>query len=513
MLLFLRLIVLLWIRFFVEAGTPQSTFTGSQQRSGVPILAFAAKGLFGVGRRRPTRPPTPTPTAAAARRRARSSRTAAPRRVGTPPAAGHDGADEARAGQPDAVAFEVDPEDEADLPRNFTFDWNAYHAAFGTKPIQDAVTDMFAEYAVLYGRIAGWVTSSTSAAMNLDEATNVARHAEHFIINLVTPILGVVHTPKVHKLLRHVLDAIKLHGNLQNANTSANEAQHKEDKVFYRRTNKTVANFTQQIVRQAQGSREIIRRIKSIDGHAVRSSPDAVPPERYARVDGAARRTGADAAADGDAAGSSITVVRRRVRAYPQQTVEELSRRPGLANLGVLLGQPSSRKLRVQVGLQIAARLDCGSRLAQTVRATPSFMSKPWYDAVLVDPEVAPSTSDNPSHAARGVLVGELLLLFRKVGEAMAVIRYWEPVAPSPGCPLAIRKCTRLRWALLVAGGGDWVVEVIPASRIRRLVHVVPDFDDLAKRRGFDAVPAARNAPVQEQRAMRFFINAFFPWA
>eukprot|EP00170_Pyropia_yezoensis_P006818 contig_27790_g6840 len=112
----------------------------------------------------------------------------------------------------------------------------------------DAVTAMFAEYAVLYGRIAGWITSTTPTPMTLSEAKDISQHAEDFVLNFVTPILGVVQTPKIHKLLRHVFDAINLHGNLQNGNTGGNEVVHKLDKHFYCRTNKTLADFTQQLV-------------------------------------------------------------------------------------------------------------------------------------------------------------------------------------------------------------------------------------------------------------------------
>eukprot|EP00170_Pyropia_yezoensis_P001967 contig_8415_g1971 len=146
------------------------------------------------------------------------------------------------------------------LPANFTFDWAAYRAHFGDTPLEDAVTSMFAEYAVLYGRIAGWITSATPKPTTLQEARDIAHHAEDFVVKLVTPILGAVQTPKIHKLLRHTFDAINLHGNLQNANTGSNETGHKLDKPFYRRTNKTLADFTLQIVRQAQGSRALLKR-------------------------------------------------------------------------------------------------------------------------------------------------------------------------------------------------------------------------------------------------------------
>lgn len=117
----------------------------------------------------------------------------------------------------------------------------------------------------------------------------------------------------------------------------------------------------------------------------MQSWSDALPSTRYVHVDGVPRRTDADEAAERDAAGNSLTVVRRHVRVHPIQKVQVLSQRPGLSELAALLGKPSSRKLHVLAGVQIAARLDCGSRMGQTVRAAPYFISMPWYDSVLVD--------------------------------------------------------------------------------------------------------------------------------
>lgn len=148
---------------FVEEGKPQSTFTGSQQLSGVPILPFAASGLFGMGRRRPRRSSTVTP----AQRRARKSSSRATTGVASTPAQPDTDANAAAAGGA-SDARVADDEDDNDLPRNFSFNWAAYGAAFGDTPLQDAVTAMFAEYAVLYGRIAGWATSTASAPVTLD---------------------------------------------------------------------------------------------------------------------------------------------------------------------------------------------------------------------------------------------------------------------------------------------------------------------------------------------------------
>lgn len=244
----------LFRRYLVAADEKQATFTGSQQRAGVFILPFTVDGLFGLGKPRPSRPRDASRSGGrGGRGRGRGGRRAAgSKRRGEAPLPealelpSNDGAPD-----PDSPFLLLDDDEQFDRPAGFQFDWDAYAAVFGDTTMQDAVTVMFAEYAVLYGRIAGWVTSSQQAPMTLQEADDLSKHAEDFVLRYMTPILGAMHTSKVHKLLRHVLSSIKMHGNLSNGNTSANEGHHKLDKKFYRRTNKSIATFTSQIVRQA----------------------------------------------------------------------------------------------------------------------------------------------------------------------------------------------------------------------------------------------------------------------
>lgn len=92
--------------------------------------------------------------------------------------------------------------------------------------------------------------------MTLQEAGYLSKHAEDFVLRYMTPILGEIHTSQVHKVLRHVLSSINMLGSLKNGNTNASEAGHNLDKKFYRRTNQSIATFTAQIVRQAQGKWE-----------------------------------------------------------------------------------------------------------------------------------------------------------------------------------------------------------------------------------------------------------------
>jgi len=73
---------------------------------------------------------------------------------------------------------------------------------WGATPYDDAVTALFAEYAVLYGRVARWTTSSAPPPMTLGEAASLSKHADTFVKEYIRQILGEVNTPKIHKLLR-----------------------------------------------------------------------------------------------------------------------------------------------------------------------------------------------------------------------------------------------------------------------------------------------------------------------
>lgn len=139
--------------------------------------------------------------------------------------------------------------------------------------------------------------------------------ASQFINDYATPILGQLNSTKVHKLLRHVLDAIKAHGNLNHGNSAANEAMHKNDKPFYMRTTKHPEAFTAPIVRQAQGSQALL--------------------ERLAREDAAAE---CEAAASPHSGGRGAPCLMLAGHRAPQ--LQQEWRRPHAALLGRRPGQP-----------------------------------------------------------------------------------------------------------------------------------------------------------------------------
>eukprot|EP00170_Pyropia_yezoensis_P000778 contig_3624_g780 len=158
----------------------------------------------------------------------------------------------------------VDDGEESNVPAGQAgtaqYDWPAYHAVWKETPIDEAITVMFAEFAVLHAEMSGYTCSTAPMPLTLDVGKCIADRAERFVTMYLTPILGAQNSTKVHKLLCHVMEAIRMHGNINNGNAGINERLHKDDKPYYARTNKAIADFTRQLVVQAQGARIILRR-------------------------------------------------------------------------------------------------------------------------------------------------------------------------------------------------------------------------------------------------------------
>lgn len=478
-------------RFLRGRNEKAATFTGATQRAGTYILPFVMPAIFALGRLRRQPAPQSLPSSRAPAQVPRRARSGGRRKGGSVAAR------KRRAPPVNTTAdceeiLDSAGEEEEPAPPGETFNWAAYRAAFGDTPYEDAVTHMFAEYAVLYGRIAGWVTSATPVLMTVEEGKSISEQAAAFVTDFLTPILGPAHTPKVHKLLRHVLDAIRMHGNLRNGNTDKNESYYKDDKRFYQRTNKAVATFTLQLVRQAQGSRALLRRIDN----------DADMDRHRAGRGRRSHPTLSGAAAAGDVA--------RPVRHLPKIPIAVLARRPGLQRLGQLLQMPDARKVPVLTFVKFTARLDCDTAVEQTLWSTPSYRGAPWFDAVLYSLEADQRRGTAASDSAEVLHVGDVRALIRCAEGDVAVVCEMEPVAPEPGCPLFERGCTRLKWATPPLGS-DWALRAVPVRSVRRVVHVVPDFKDLSARRGLRALPPGYRGPLREHRDMRFFVNDFTP--
>jgi len=453
-------------------------FTGKQQRDGVAILAFIVAGLFGpIG----------------------------DEHAGGAFAADHAAERAAAAASTDAGGYEADTDDDAaKVGKNFVFDWAAYRDVWGDTPVHVAVTAMFAEYAVLYARIARRTTSATPPPMTNTEGLDIGEQAKTFVNDFVTPILGHIASVKVHKLLCHVATTIKWHGNLQNCNTATNESEHKADKPHYTRTTKVGCTFTRQLVRHAHGARRLLARNTEAD----KAAAVAWQAELARRADevnaGAAAAGGLDARPAASAASVAAVETRKQMRLQynvAKVRVADLARRPDLANVGALLKMAANRQVRIATRTKVLARFECGTRVQQHVRAAEEYLGAPWYDSVLY----------NPGGDDAKLCVGELRAIIRgPKGDALVLVPY-ESVPAEPLCPFVARGCVRLKWHI-ADNASDVTLRLVPVRHVRRLAFVVPDFGDLAARRGVDVDVPSMDSPLQERLDMRLFLNVFFPW-
>ena len=290
----------LFCSYIVRANEKQAVFTGKQQRDGVAILAFFVAGLFGpVGHED----------------------------AGGAFAAEHEAEPMAAAASTNATGYKADGDNEAaKVGRNFVIDWAAYHNVWGDTPVDVAVTAMFAEYAVLYSRIAGRTTSAVPPPMTMSEGLAIDEQAQNFVNKFVTPILGHIASVKVHKLLCHVTDAIRWHGNLQNGNTAVKESEHKSDKPFYARTSQNAHTFTRQIVRHAHGSRAILARHAKDD--EVSAATWKAELARRAAVASAAVIGGAARPLDSGAAAAAGRLAMARIEAPAAGRAAVMCRQP-----------------------------------------------------------------------------------------------------------------------------------------------------------------------------------------
>jgi len=495
--------------YIVRANEKQAVFTGKQQRDGVAILPFIVAGLFG---------PVGDEDAGAAF------------------AAEHEAERALAAVLAHAAGYEADEDDHAaKVGRNFAFDWTAYHHVWGDTPVNVAVTSMFAEYAVLYARISGRTTSAVPPPMTMTEGLAIDEQAKNFVNKFVTPILGHIASVKIHKLLCHVADAVKWHGNVQNCNTALNESGHKADKSYYGRTCKHGHTFTRQLVRHAHGARAILARHAKSD-EAAAAAWKVEQARRAAAADAAVGGRGAGPAAAGAAsaaAGAGATgastapaATRRDVAAAARATVVSptteaerrrkqkkrmyndtsvsvgrLATRPDLANVGALLRMAAHRHVRVATRTPIQAQFECGTSVKQQLRAVQDYLGAPWYDAVLY----------RPGGDRSKLSIGELRAIVRgRKGDAV-ILAAMEDVSDEPLCPFVARGCVRLKWHTN-ENATDVSLRLVPAAHVQRLAFVVPDFADLAAREGVDAEVPALDSPLQERLDMRFFLNVFFPW-
>jgi len=541
--------VLLNVSYIISGKEKQATFTGREQRLGVWVLPHLVARLFDRGRPKAplaadkTRDPRVAeandltgeavehdadaaenellyPQAAGDRKAEAAARVLLRTLLGgigdsgSGCDEGHDEDGAADGGVPGVTA--LDAEDRAAARANVRWNWVAYRSAFPHTPPHAAITAMFAQYALLVGRITRHLGGTASAPMTLTEGAAIGEDARVFITRYVTPILGPIHTTKIHKLLAHVLDAVRLHGTLRNGDTSANEGKHKDDKRHYARTNRG-RDYTRQLVRHAQGARTVLRNNK-VAAMAEEQEGNSGNDAEYdsggeeCNTAGVVCVGGPGGAVDGGGPSAPPAGATPSPKPAAMQvalmTVEELSQLPGMGALGDLLGLRASERVGSPAFLLIEAHLDGGGTLRQLLRASSICHGAPWHDHVMYSPF--------PEAAERRY--GQVRLFVRGGdGRTFAVVARMRLVGASV-CPLSARGCLQLRWEMDASGARDAadavsrvVLELVPLGDIVRMVHIVPDVGDLFSRQGLGADPPSFGGSGPLVEDMLYLLNAFMP--
>lgn len=395
------------------------------------------------------------------------------------------------------------------------FDNAAYEAAFGSTPYHVAVTTLFVKYAELVSRLTGH--QHCRALMTVAGAEEAGAMAKSFVLDYMVPILGDWFSTKVHKLLAHVIDAIKQHGALTNGDTGSNEALHGQDKRRYSRASGSDDAFRTQMLRVGQGSLEIRSRLIK----------EAADFDDWFVVGGSDDYEGDDAVAGNDAVpgGSGrppVAGVGGGDRAAPQQpaiprralpiALDKLAERRGLGAVADALGLPSGGTLvHVSNSLTFTPRMPCCAERTenphplQHLRATPAYRGIPWYDGVAYR-----LPGEGPAVVRYGVARAIIRAVRGEVREAV-VVSEMAICESTPGCPLVHAGCTRLCWSM--TPGADWPsLRSLYFSDVLRLEHIVRDFDQVTQAHGITATPRTIRDCASNRRAARFFVNVFYPW-
>jgi len=282
--------------------------------------------------------------------------------------------------------------------------------------------------------------------MTVDEGADIGAQAIRFINELVTPLLGPINSTRVHRLLSHVCECVKLHGTLKNGNTGMKKTLHKAGKAFYLRTNKDQKTFTFQLVRQAQGARAVLEKL------------DAADKDRaYLRCEDGGCKCAAGCPLDSRPRAhrrrSARGVRRSKKKPYHLKYVPGgvIAQRLGPARPPELMGQHANDKVRSVGRVAIYGLFECGGKAKQLLRCAEVLWGSYWYDSVVYKPIANLGSS----------CVGDVRALIRQERGYSAVIMKTAPVGAEDDFPLAAREWQRMRGQMRAAEA-DCAVRVVP---------------------------------------------------
>jgi len=325
-------------------------------------------------------------------------------------------------------------------------------------------------------------------------------------------LFGPLHTPKLHRILAHVLDEQRLRGNLRAGDTGVNEAKHKGVKSAYTRTNRGRSEHALQLLMAEQ--------VADVLNWAVADNEDVLTDDSIAPNDGEAatglaapQAAGASPAApEGADEGRAMPSV-VAAAAAGHDDAPRLRRHGSPARVGVLqeereleglaqclkLGNNDVVTVADGTYLTRGAALRRGGQRRQIVRASQSYLGAAWLYWIEYT-------------SAHGVLrVGRARVVVTGVGKRpvrLLVVERARSVAAVAGCPFAAYRCTRLRFDVRDVGVTP-VLECLPVSSVLRVLCVEHDWVDWVERHGLEDMPIAVPTTREEVRRARFFTNAF----
>ena len=460
-------------RFFVPPTEKQLQMTGRLWRHGLCVMPHMIAGVGGPAEGQVVRHLDAAPTRVATAQ-ARYSHAHEELDDGHgPDGGGLEAADEVL---PDPVVPDV-----VSSPK--------YRRLFGDLPLHRAVLEVFCRMAALGGRLMGDNMADT-VRMSEQQMRALADEARVFIIDYVDLLFGPAHTTKAHRMANHLLAALLANGNLWEGDTSENEALHGPCKRMYARTNKRGPSIVLQMMRAAETQAEVLRELREQETEDA-GGDDGI----YDILEEVAHGAGVAASSDMPLARS------HRGRRTRIAGVEQI---PGLSGLGESLGRGPRCSLVVSTSFTFNCTFEWGAAsVVQTACASDSYLGKPRYDHLWY------------TNSSGQRCLGWLRLVVRALGgvvDDFAVVWRMEEVPSIPQCSLTRWGCKRVAWCF-ESVGAEWpVLARVPLSSVRRVEHVVPDFQDLGDRHGLRAVPSNTPDTAGERHAARFFTNAFHPF-
>lgn len=243
--------------------------------------------------------------------------TAAPDGIGSRPRmGGDDGGGGAAAGDDGAEVWKGRrmEDDEAQPTGAFkmhTVPGNRYHEVYGDVPAQDATLEMLCQTAELGGYIFG--DNMTDTAVHSEEGVRASQDDAYHVRIIIQVLFGACNTSKLHRLMIHVGDELRIRGSFWEGDTSVNDELHKSCKMMYKRTNRRGPGGALQLMRCDNALSEVLQEAADEDSEKEDTGKD-----------------GADDDRDPPPNGSMALSIPTRSGRGQRHTFAELKDRPGL---------------------------------------------------------------------------------------------------------------------------------------------------------------------------------------